>query len=416
MILFQRNYLPYTLCGVVYLIFALINPDSGYDKYFDIWWTHEMILGGITSIYQVDSVNYPPLVLYIIGIFSKFFSHPDQVDLNTVNALKPIKMFFDLVILCSSIYLLQLFKKSSNRILFFLLNIAFWFGTLIWAQYDSMFISFLLLAFILAYRKRWNWAIVLFMMALNTKHISILALPILGLYYFHHQGFRLKPILQLLGYATVVQLLIFTPFIVTGHFSEAISAIFARTVSHHSQVSCNAQNIWMLICDGDPFEIDDKAPFWGKNYLFYGLLFFLSFSALALIPIAYQNIVKKYRFSFSRLLLTMGIVGIAFYYLNTEMHERYLHLPLIFVGLFTLLNLSITRAIVFVGYSLFYAISLEKVIHFFSYLPHPYFTSKTYLNSLIFDSQLLSLIFLGVLIYYCLEFIIDLSKRGEVNA
>lgn len=410
---FKHAYFPYALSFFVFLVLCIINPDSGYDKRFDIWWSHEILLNGLPNIYQVGSVNYPPLVLYILWVFTLFFDHVNDINLDSINALKPIKIFFDFIILCNTIYLLKWFKIKWQNVFYFLFNLAFWYGSLFWAQYDSMVICFLLLSFTAIVKYRPTTAVVFFLLALNTKHIAVLAVPFLVLLLLNQIKIDWKTIKKMVLYGCLLQTLIFMPFIVTGHFSEAIDAIFLRTVSHHAQVSCNAQNIWVFLCEGDPFFTTDKAPFWGKTYLFYGLSFFLLSTTTIILPLVYKTW-KKEKISFSIILLGFGLLTICFFYFNTEMHERYLHLPLVFLGIYSFLNSNPLRMIVFALFSILYFVSVEKILHFMSYLPLEYFNQKHYLALFCFEERFLSLSFLLVLLYYGYEYYQVLNKK-EIN-
>ena len=407
---YQKKYFPYIGVCLLYLLLAIINIDSGYDKFFDIWWSHDILHAGITDIYATNSVNYPPIVLYILYVFTLFFDHANEINLDTVNYLKPVKMFFDLIILFELIYFIKKHKRNIWLIFFFLANLGYWYNTLIWAQYDTMVGAFLIGAYLFAFEKKWFAMVICFVLALNTKHVPIIFFPVLFLITAKEIKWDFKHWAKLIGLAVSVQLFILIPFALNGKFSEAINSIFFRTVSHHDAISLYAHNIWYFLFEhGDPRMSSDKLPFWGLNYFKWGFIFFFSFYLLIMIKPIIELFKKKSNFFTSeRMLLLSGLTGIAFYYFNVEMHERYLHIPLILLGFYAVIS---RQWIAFAFLSFVFFCTLESVMQALEYLNLGIFSKgKEYLNWFIFNRKFMAFEVTICLAYYSYLYFRDLNK------
>jgi len=80
----------YILFGLLYLGFLFVLPDAGYDKYFWITWTQDILNTGLGNVYDNPEVNNHSLILYLLKIFSLFQRNADAVGLVSINWLKAL--------------------------------------------------------------------------------------------------------------------------------------------------------------------------------------------------------------------------------------------------------------------------------------------------------------------------------------
>ncbi len=396
----------YILFGLVYLGFLFVLPDAGYDKYFWITWTQDILNNGLGNVYLNEQVNNQPLILFLLKVFSLFQHNADAVGLISVNWLKALVLPFDFLTLTAVIHILRRTGKPMMGFFVFFLNPAFWYNTVIWGQVDTIHTFFALAALVYAERGHWKWSLVLMLIAINFKLQAVIFLPlvlILCLPFIRHRGWRFLAF-HLLAIAGI-QVLILLPFALSGNLVETVHALFSRSVDRYPTLSRNAYNLWYYLVN-DPFHFSDARTVFHVPLKYWGMAMFFSASGMVLLPLflavnnrAFENLKRNERLG--TIFQVAALVTLAFFLFNTQMHERYIHPAVLFSGLFMILT---HRPLVFMFVSVGYLLNMEAVMQFLRYYDGLIGLRIDYGNYLIFSPEFIATIFMVAFLWGSFEF------------
>lgn len=319
----QHYYILAIVCMVGLIIWL---PDSGYDKYFWVTWAQYIQQHGLAQAYNNPDINYHPVVLFIIKGFTLVFKNPNYTS---INWLKVPTALFDWGIIFIALKLLKQHRQNLQWGLLLALNPAFWYNTVIWGQFDSIWVFFTLLAFYMANRKFLFYSIIAFVFAINTKLFALFFLPFLIIFWL-----RLKPDSPILHYtkplkfwpvwkpiiawlsliiqSIALQIVFLLPFLLTTRYP--LSAIVQRSTEYYNSLSRNAYNIWYWLFD-DPVGTNDDS-FLILSILFVGAVF------CWLIYLQYKGKTSIWAIA--------ALASLTFFFFLTRMHERYAHAALVF--------------------------------------------------------------------------------------
>lgn len=396
----------YALFAGLYLGFLFVLPDAGYDKYFWITWTQDILNNGLGNVYHNQNVNNQPLILFILKVFSLFQRNADAVGLVSVNWLKALVLPFDFLTLAVVIHILKRTGKPMMGFFVFFLNPAFWYNTVIWGQVDTIHTFFALAALIYAERGHWKWALVLMLVAVNFKLQAIIFFPlvaVLCLPFIREKGWKYLGIhvLAIVG----IQSLILLPFAISGNFFETLQALATRSVDKYPTLSRNAYNIWYYLVN-DPFTFPDSRTVFHVSLKYWGMAMFFTASAMVMLPLflavnngAFENLKRNERLG--TIFQVAALVTIAFFLFNTQMHERYVHPAVLFSGLFMLLT---KRPIVYMLVSIGYLLNLEAVMKYLRYFDSLVGINFNHTEWLIFWPEFIATIFIVAFLWGSFEF------------
>lgn len=316
----------YVLAIAFMLGLMVFLPDSGYDKYFWVTWAQYIKEHGLTQAYNNPEINYHPVILFIIKGFTLFIDNPNYTN---INWLKVPTALFDWGIIFLSLKLMQYHKVNLQWGLLLAFNPAFWYNTVIWGQFDSIWVFFILLAFYLADRKYFFYSVAAFVLALNTKLFALFFLPFLVLMWI-----KLKPDTSyearkfkfsfwpewrtVAGLKAIVikilslQVLLLLPFISTTHYS--IPSIIERSTEYYNSLSRNAYNIWYYFFE-NPLTTGDA------NYLWPAAIG-VTIAFLVLLFLQYKQKITIWQ--------SAALASLIFFLFLTRMHERYAHAAMVF--------------------------------------------------------------------------------------
>ncbi|MDF2457332.1 MAG: hypothetical protein K0R51_3325 [Cytophagaceae bacterium] len=325
------------LYGLIYVLFAVLMLHTGSGD-LGAWinWSIYILHHGIGHIYESGS-DYPPLYYYVLKGYGSWMGSDESIIKN-VHWLKAITIACEF---CSVFLLFRYVKKELQPwlFLFVMLNPGFLYNSVIWGQVDGIFGLFILSAILLVIYRYNTWALLLFVLCLNFKIQSIIFLPLVAFLLLHniadYKGLRYA-VLVLLGMAGL-EALVILPFILSGT-TEVLYSTMLNSVDKYPVVSMNAYNLWYWFLDGYLAEINDKGTWLGISYKNWGLIGFCLSSIIALLPIfitSIQQAINKNKVAFARIdqvFLSAALVTIAFFFFNTQMHERYSHYALIFLA------------------------------------------------------------------------------------
>ncbi|MES2761452.1 MAG: hypothetical protein V4677_04565 [Bacteroidota bacterium] len=386
----RRLYLELPLCFL--LLFFLMPTSGGFGFDNECWsnWATAIDQYGIGNVYKKSDSNYPPLIMYFLYVFNLFQENNEKIVEN-IYYFRLIPLLFDFL----PVIILMLFKKKfeleRGYHFFLLFNVAYLYNTMLWGQVDSIHSNLILLSLFLVLSMP-RLAMVVFVLALNMKLQSVIFFPVIFLCLIPKVS-SIKIFIQIIAAAIVTQLIILTPFLLSGTINE-LYLVVINSASYFPQASMNAFNMWYFIADGNLWETSDVTNFirigFGSfkltmTYKSFGLLLFLIFSALALFPLfiktIYSIILKNIKSDIQELLfLTSGLITLIFFYFNTEMHERYSHPAMIF---FFFYGMSKRNFTLYIATSIAYFLNLDAVLRYFK-LPEDTFLYKPQFIATIF--------------------------------
>ncbi len=359
-------------CIVLLTLFAFVLPHGGYTSdiaYFRIW-AEYIFKNGLGNIYN-GGTDYLPLMHYILKVFGCFSGSVEAISAN-INYLKLIISLFLFLNGFFIVWIIKTHKDSWDTLLqkitvFYLLNIAVLYNTIVWGQVDAALTCFVFIACYFAFKKRILLSLIFSVLAINFKLQAIVFLPLIGLLILPViiSSFSIKKLLKWMLLPLLLQLVIILPFIISGTLPNLWDVV-AGSVGKYPVVSMNAFNIWDLLLFGeDLITLPDSIKFMEISYKNWGLVMFCSASGIALFPIAkhgYLSLVKKINLilPLEKFLIVCTLIPLLFFYFNTQMHERYSDPAFAFLIAFAIYK---NKPIVgFVG-CLAYFLNLEAVLH-----------------------------------------------------
>jgi len=153
------------------------------------------------------------------------------------------------------------------------------------------------------------------------------------LFFMLFLGFRyfsLRRVIQATALAIATAGLVFLPFIAHGTFNDTLSALVHATFGGEPYISLNATNLWWLLSLGRGAEVTDTTMVLGL----------ISFRTLGLLMFLWANIYTMHRLSLvpitvPRIFLGASFIAMAYFTLNTELHENHMIyvLPLLLLAL-----------------------------------------------------------------------------------
>lgn len=360
-----------------FVMLVLLVPQAGLagDEFFWLYWSNFMAEHGLANAYQDPGDNYNPFYQYVLWAYGQLMGSQERIE-HYVHFLKAFTLVFDFA---GAIWAASLVAERNRRFelsLLLLFNIGYLYNTLAWNQIDAIYTLWSFGAVVLAVRGRLRWSAVFYALALCTKTQAIIFLPPLLLLWAPLAWQRPGRAAQALGVFGLLILLVLAPFIWLGdeNYLPRILEINVKAASFYPNISMNAYNFWHLVmpADLDLTATSDESPFWGLTCKAWGLLLFCAGSAAALMPLllyAIRSVLAMRRHgrealrppSFPLVLLCVGLIPLLFAFFNTEMHERYWHPALLFLGAYGLLT---RRYWPYVLVSVGYYLNLEAIMKY----------------------------------------------------
>ena len=332
----------------LFSIYVFFLPTTGFELDMHCWkeWTKFIFNNGLENAYK-SGTDYMPIMQYFMFGFGKVQGSIQNIEEN-INYIKTIALVFDFI---GGIFLLKFISEKAISIrhqfffsLFYFLNISVFYNTLFWGQVDGILSSFIFLSVFFAYKKKELLSIVFFILAINFKLQAIIFLPLIGLLVLPEisKNFTIRNFLIGTSIVITIQFLILAPFILNGD-SKILSNVIGESFKKYPVVSMNSAGIWNWFVKGDLSHTPDSQLFLGISLKAWGLTMFFSISFLALLPLLRNTINKivsksSNEFTLEKILIIGALIPMLFCFLNTEMHERYLHPALIFVITFSIIT------------------------------------------------------------------------------
>ncbi len=360
-ILFQ-----YLAVFILLVAFMPKSSDTGFDLICWTTWANYIQANGLENIYKFG-VDYPPLYHYVLFLFGKVYPTSELIALN-IKSLKYVTLFFDFIGVYYVFKLVKYRYSSINHAFFatliILLNIAYLYNNIFYGQVDALFSSMVFLSFYFAIQKKKTLSIIFIVLAVNFKLQAIIFFPFIALLIlpqFYNQWSLKKTLINIIP-AFIVQIAIISPFLFLGDFNSLIG-VFTSSLGRYPLVSMGAYNIWSLFVDNPTHTHDKVYGIYGHSYNKIGLIIFSLFLFLGLIKLIVFDLKNftqnKVSIPVEKLLLIGSIISFVFFYFNTQMHSRYIHPSMLFLGAYALFS---KRFHSFALLSLAYFLNIEDSI------------------------------------------------------
>jgi Gpi18-like mannosyltransferase len=386
----RLHWLLYTL---LFGLLLLLTPAASYQVDVQYWvdWATYMHAHGLGNAYRLAQNNYNPLYQYVLFGYAELAGSSKAIT-TYIHCLKAFTMLFDFG---GAILVVRYFGWGDGNqrfilSLLFLLNVGYLYNTVAWEQVDAIVSTLAFVAVVQALRQRPVGSFSWFVLALNMKTQAIILLPPLLLLWVPQWRLAPRRLVQAVGLGAAVQVLLLLPFILSGTL-PLLGIVVRDAVDHYPNVSLNCYNLWVFIFDD--FVALDSQLYLGLSYKSWGLLNFCLASAFILLPLGLATLHKlRTRTTFGPadyawVLLSLGLIPLAFCFFNTQMHERYWHPALLLLGTYAVLT---RRYALFGIFSLAYYLNMEAVLH--------YLGSFSHYPTLLFRPKLVATLFAAVLL------------------
>ena len=275
---------------------SFLNPWWGIIKYNDFT--------GLAA--QVGNYNIPyQIIIYLMTL----------LPLNALYAYKIVSIIFDFVLAISTAMLVYSFAKSNARLKAViaysavLLSTTVIFNSSFWAQCDSIYTSFIILAILFLYKDKPIASFVFTGIAFAFKLQTVFILPVLLYYWISTKKISILHFFII----PAVDVIMCLPAIIMGRPFIDIITIYAEQTDYGKLIQMNCPNFYALMCDGNDMTY---------YYLFKQFSVFLTIAVLGIMMciIIYKKVDLKNIEVF--LLTTAWTVFTCIMFLSS-MHERY---------------------------------------------------------------------------------------------
>lgn len=339
---------------LIRLIFATL-PSFHVDTDTFFAWSVRVVEVGFAQFYSKDTwTNYTPgmiYVFYVLGLIKKLFS----ISSDNFYLILRIPSFFADLFLSWFLYK-QLLKSVSKKLAiyglaFVLFNPVLIFNASIWGAYDGLLTLFLFLSVYHLAQKKLILSSIFFGIALLIKPQAIAIAPVFLLWVL--KNFSLKNILQLSIPALITVVLLSIPYFpkdpIFGFFN-----LFSQMAQDYKGNSLFAYNFWGIF----GFWIDDAARLGFLSYRTWGVLILAIFWIYFFVLFFKKKMLDIFTLS--------TLAFLAFFFLPTRVHERYLFSAIPFLILISLQLKSRILIVATIFLSLIHVINLYYVYVYYN--------------------------------------------------
>lgn len=380
----KRNYfILLILIGLTLRLILALLPGFKIDV--DDWfsWALRLQEVGFSNFYS-DNVftDYPPGYLYILSLLA-FVKSLFQLSSEQFYLLLKLPAIIADTALAYLIYkeLKKTFNEKISIItsLLVLFNPAFIFNSSIWGQIDSLFTLTLFLSIYFLKNNRLKLASLLLGLTFLIKPQAIAVFPIFLAYFLKLRD--LKKMLHISLPFIFILLILSIPFFLQNPLFGLINKV-AQAADQYAYTSLFAYNFWGVI----GFWLNDQTTWLNLSFKLWGYILFGSYLIL-LLALYFKKRISIYSFA--------ALATLAFYFLPTRVHERYLYPSLVFLIL--LIPYLKNKLFIFLvlALNLIHFLNLYYVYiyynHFYFHLENPLYLSTVY-NFLDLNGKFLSII------------------------
>ena len=334
--------------GFVMRLGFAFSAGNEYDIGVNQGWAHSAAELGIVRSYQaqVDGTmlpNYPPLSIMVFAVtghaYRLLVSHTYDVHLPAYRLA--IKLPAIIADIASCVLLFFLFRRLRGRhwglaaALIYALHPVVIYDSAVWGQTDSLYTLALLITFLGAAHNRWWICGLSLAAAFLLKAQTIALVPLIGILAMAND----RRFMQFLLGGSLMMCAILLPFAVENRLMNIVD-VYHSSIGTFPNLSKGAANLWLSLYGSKADMADTGFFFRVISYRGIGFLLFGIATVFCLVVLP-RSLWKSVAWSRSRamsLFLAGSVESYAFFFFNTEMHERYLFpflalgLPLVLTG------------------------------------------------------------------------------------
>lgn len=312
---FQKNLVVYYLILAGFLLRLIFASFPGFHVDTDTFfaWSVRAFDLGLAQFYSKDVwTNYTPgmiYVFYILGFLRELFSISDPYFHFT---LKIPSILADLVL---SYFIYKVLVKTVHQKLalyglaFCLFNPVLIFNASIWGAYDGFMTLFLFLSIYYLADKKLLLASIFFGISVLIKPQAIAIAPVFAIWLLKH--FSINRALKLSVPALLIIILLSVPYFPSDPLFGFFN-LFIQMAQDYKGNSLFAYNTWGMF----GFWIDDGTSLGPLSYRIWGILLLSAFWIYFFIISLRRKILNVF--------IITTLAFLAFFFLPTRVHERYL--------------------------------------------------------------------------------------------
>jgi len=275
-----------------------------------------------------DDCDYPPLVPYFLAAAegARLLVGAPAVSGLSVLLLKLPNLLAALLLVPTALtgFLDIAGTKTATRAALFLaLSPPLFVNAALWGQFDVLLALFLVAAVLALVRDEPVLAGAAMGLALSTKLLAVVPIPVLAAYAWRRQGW--KAVLQGAATSLLVIAALALPHVIAGR-GRAVLAAYTGAVGYYPLRTAEAYNTWFLLDRYDvlvrdllPPEVrrDDRPAIGPLTFHHIGLIAFAAATALLLRALWRRPTPTVF-------LWCVGLQLFAFFMLPTQVHQRYI--------------------------------------------------------------------------------------------
>ncbi|MBI3331871.1 hypothetical protein HYZ99_02825 [Candidatus Peregrinibacteria bacterium] len=412
------------MMGLLLRLWIATSPGFEWDVGTNQGWAKSAVLLGLAQSYteQLDGnmlPNYPPFSLILFGSIGHvyyagwgddFAAHPTAFRL----LIKLPAILTDLGTALLFYFLLKRWRSRSAGLLaaaIFTFHPAVLYESAYWGQTDSIF-TFFMTAALGLFAGGWMVAAgALIALALFTKVQTVM----LGLFFLIISLLAgWKNFVKVCAGALPVAFLVLFPYWLGGNLQAAIN-VMADSVGYYSIVSSASYNLWWTVLSDSAGTIQDTELLFGIiSYRHLGfLLFFLANIYVTALFWKRWRPFRPGRAAFFTLFAAAGFLAYTFFFVSTQMHERYLF-PFVALG-FPMAFINRKGALLYTAVSLLFLSNLMGWLPWTS-IDRTLFSTFPTLDVLIAVCQLFAYIAVARYLFALERKILPPAKQDRISA
>ena len=294
-------------------------------------WVHAIAVGPFGQAYDRD-ITFPPVMVYLWGALGAlvpgFQTATDASDPGIRVAMKLLPTLADEGLVVGVAYALRTRPWwAVGTALAIALHPAVIDVSALFGQYESIYVLFGLIAYLLAIQGRNGWATIVLAIALMTKPQALPFLVPFGAWFVARVGWLGAIRLGAMGAATIV--VVWLPFVAAGGPANYLQTLAVLQSGDFAVLSLRAWNPWWIlqVVAADGQFVSDSVAFIGPLTLRH-----VGIALAALLELVVVVAILR-RATPERLALGLAAASLATFIALTTMHERYTYPALIFLAL-----------------------------------------------------------------------------------
>lgn len=353
---FSKHFLFLTLIIAAFSIRLLLIPLPAFKIDMDAWvaWSYRLFDLGLAQFYSPEVwTNYTPGYLYILWIVSIINVIFSLSSAGLIILIKLISIIFEIGLAIFVYFKFQKnFSKKALLILstFLLFNPATIFNSAIWGQIDGILTFFLLLAVYYLSTNHIQKSSLFYSFAFLIKPQSLALAPLFLIDII--KTFSLKKTKNLILPGTLLFFVLSLPFFLSDPIFGVFKLIFQMSQDYPA-TSLFAYNFWGI----EGFWISDLQTIGPLTYRTIGTILFVAFIAF----VFFLGVRKK-----SNYYALATLLFLAFYFIPTRVHERYLYPSIPFLFIYAFIIKSKLLVILSVALSTLYLLSQYYVYVYYN--------------------------------------------------